>query len=114
VQTDVKMATVWINLKAVLSLVTKSHGFLTQFFEYRFAVFSLEPLAQDPRESEVTDMRSVNLLTPLLFCPNRSLKISYGDRSLCKRVQLDVTIYRFILAIKNLYMFRAFFVHPQE
>jgi hypothetical protein len=31
----------------------------------RFAVFSLEPLAQDPRESEITDMRYVNLFTPL-------------------------------------------------
>jgi hypothetical protein len=28
------------------------------------AVFSLEPLAQDPRESEITDMRCVNLFTP--------------------------------------------------
>jgi hypothetical protein len=28
-------------------------------------VFSLEPLAQDPKESEITDMRNVNLFTPL-------------------------------------------------
>jgi hypothetical protein len=29
------------------------------------AVFSLEPLAQDPRESKIMDMRFVNLFTPL-------------------------------------------------
>jgi hypothetical protein len=29
------------------------------------AVFILEPLAQDPRESEITDMRYVNLFTTL-------------------------------------------------
>jgi hypothetical protein len=29
------------------------------------AVFSLETLAQDPRDSEITDMRYVNLFTPL-------------------------------------------------
>jgi hypothetical protein len=33
---------------------------------------------------------------------------------ICKRVQLNVTIYRFILAIKKLYIFRAFLAHPQE
>jgi hypothetical protein len=29
------------------------------------AMFSLEPLAQDPRDSEITDMRYVNVFTPL-------------------------------------------------
>jgi hypothetical protein len=29
------------------------------------AVFSLEPLAQDPTDSEIKDMRYVNLFTPL-------------------------------------------------
>jgi hypothetical protein len=33
------------------------------------AVFSLEPLAQDPGQSEITDMPYVNLFTPLpLHC----------------------------------------------
>jgi hypothetical protein len=32
-------------------------------------VFSLEPLAQDPRESEITDMRYVTLFIPLpVYC----------------------------------------------
>jgi hypothetical protein len=42
----------------------------------------------------------------------------YAERDglilICKCAQLDVTIYRFILAIKNLYIFRAFLAHPQE
>jgi hypothetical protein len=29
-------------------------------------------------------------------------------------VQLDVTIYRFILETQQLYVFRAFLAHPQE
>jgi hypothetical protein len=33
------------------------------------AVFSFEPSSQDPRQSEFTDMRYVNLFTPLpLHC----------------------------------------------
>jgi hypothetical protein len=32
----------------------------------------------------------------------------------CVSVQLDVTIYRFILEIQKLYMFRAFLAHPHE
>jgi hypothetical protein len=32
---------------------------------YSCAVFSLEPLAQDPRQSEITDMRYINLFTSL-------------------------------------------------
>jgi hypothetical protein len=31
-------------------------------------MFSLEPLAQDPREGEITDMRYVNMFTPLHLC----------------------------------------------
>jgi hypothetical protein len=34
--------------------------------------------------------------------------------SIRKRAQLDVTLYRFILSIKYLYMFRAFLAHLQE
>jgi hypothetical protein len=33
---------------------------------------------------------------------------------ICISVQLDVTIYRFILEMQKLYMFRAFLAHPQE
>jgi hypothetical protein len=46
-----------------------------------FSVFSLEPLAQDPREGEITDMRCGNLFNPLpltLFCPDQGLNISCG------------------------------------
>jgi hypothetical protein len=48
------------------------------------AVFSLEPLAQDPRQREITDMRYVNLFTPLpLPCsaPSEAWKPSCGDHS---------------------------------
>jgi hypothetical protein len=39
---------------------------------------------------------------------------NHNNYSTCKCAQLDVTIYRLILAIKNLYMFWAFLAHPQE
>jgi hypothetical protein len=49
------------------------------------AVLSLEPLAQDPRDSEITDMRYVNLFTPVpLPCSTltEARKPSCGDHCL--------------------------------
>jgi hypothetical protein len=53
----------------------------------------------------------------LLIMYSKQVKLTLGSVhrvSICKCAQLDVTIYIFILAIKNLYMFRAFLAHPQE
>jgi hypothetical protein len=48
--------------RCVTSLVARTPAVR---FCYYCAVFRLEPLAQDPRDSEITDMSYVNLFTPL-------------------------------------------------
>jgi hypothetical protein len=54
---------------------------------------------------------------PVSILPNNAYgKINQTTSNvlICKSVQIDVTLYRFILAIEYLYMFRAFLAHVQE